>query len=51
MVVIEFPNRDSFEAWYSDPEYQEWKQLRLSKSYCTTVLAEGYVPEKANFVS
>jgi uncharacterized protein (DUF1330 family) len=44
-VVIEFPSREAFRAWYDSPEYQAVLPLRLGSVEGTLVVAEGFVPD------
>lgn len=41
-VVIEFPNRESAEAWYDSDAYQRILPHRLRHSIGTLVLIDGY---------
>ena len=41
MVLIEFPDKDAFEEWYTSPEYQRILQHRLNGATCDTVLVRG----------
>jgi uncharacterized protein (DUF1330 family) len=46
LVVIEFPSREAYWAFYRSPEYQEAMAFRQPSSEATFLLAEG-VPEGA----
>lgn len=42
MVILEFPDRASAEAWYNDSEYQRLSQYRRAASTkCRMILQEG----------
>ena len=41
MVVLEFPTRAQFEAWWNSPEYQPLRALRESASTGSLVVVEG----------
>jgi len=43
-VIIEFPNRDEFRAWYDSPAYREVLPLRLESVPGNMVVVEGFVP-------
>lgn len=43
-VILEFPSREAFRAWYDSPEYQAALPLRLESVAGTLVVAEGFVP-------
>ena len=43
-VVIEFPSKDDFWAWYNSPEYQEILSLRTDSVSGWVLIAEGFVP-------
>ena len=40
-VLISFPSREDFLAWYNSAEYQEILKYRLSASECDTILIQG----------
>jgi len=40
-VLIRFPSKEDFEAWYKSKEYQEILKYRLSASECDTILIQG----------
>lgn len=40
-VVIEFPNRESANAWFSSPEYQAIARYRRASATGDAVLVEG----------
>jgi len=40
-VMISFPSKEDFEAWYKSEEYQEILKYRLSASKCDTILIQG----------
>ena len=44
LVVLEFPSREAYDAFYNSPEYQEAVPYRRASSEATFLLAEG-VPE------
>ena len=44
-VLLEFPSREAFRAWYDSPEYQAVLPLRLQSVAGTLVVAEGFVPQ------
>ena len=41
MVILEFPDRASAEAWYNDAEYQRLAQFRRAASKGRMILQEG----------
>jgi len=41
LVLFRFPDRDSVEAFYSDPEYQPLKDLRHRVAKTNIVVVEG----------
>ena len=41
VVVLEFPDRDAFRAWYDSPAYQEIIGLRIGSTDGFAVLVEG----------
>lgn len=42
MVILEFPDRATAEAWYNDPEYQRLSEFRRAASTnCRMILQEG----------
>jgi uncharacterized protein (DUF1330 family) len=41
LIVIEFPDYEHAQQWYSSPAYQEILPLRRQHSVSTTFLAEG----------
>ena len=41
VVVLEFPDREAFNAWYESPAYQEIIGLRLRSTDGFAVLVEG----------
>ena len=41
VVVLEFPDRAAFRAWYDSPAYQEVIDLRLQSTHGFMVLVEG----------
>jgi len=43
-VIIEFPSRDEFRAWYDSPAYREVLPLRLESVPGNMVVVEGFVP-------
>jgi uncharacterized protein (DUF1330 family) len=42
-VILEFPTREAFRAWYESPAYQAVLGLRLQSVTGTFVLAKGFV--------
>ena len=40
-VLLEFPSRERFRAWYDSPEYQAILQLRLESVPGTLVVVDG----------
>lgn len=40
-VLLEFPSREAFRAWYDSPEYQAILPLRLESAPGTLVVVEG----------
>jgi uncharacterized protein (DUF1330 family) len=43
-VIIEFPSRDAFRAWYDSSAYQEVLPLRLNSVPGAVAVVEAYVP-------
>ena len=41
MVLIEFPDEESFRNWYDSPDYREILAHRLAGATCTFVLLHG----------
>lgn len=41
LVLVEFPSKNDADAFYDDPEYQPYKELRKKISSSDTVLFEG----------
>ena len=41
VVLLEFPSREAFRAWYDSPEYQAVLPLRLESAPGTMILVEG----------
>ncbi len=41
-VLIRFPSRDAFEAWYRSDAYQALLKYRLKGAHCDTILVKGY---------
>jgi len=46
-ILIEFPSREGFRAWYDSPAYRKVLQLRLDSVPGELVIAEGFVPPKS----
>lgn len=44
-VVIRFPSRAGFDAWYRSPAYEEIKRFRLAGAECDTILVRDKEPE------
>ena len=40
-VLIEFENKDEFNAWYDSPEYQSILKFRLMAADCDSILVKG----------
>ena len=40
-VLLEFPDRDAFDAWYQSDEYQELAAIRMAAAPGTFILVEG----------
>lgn len=40
-VLVEFPNREVFDAWYNSPEYKELAAMRMEAAPGTAILVEG----------
>jgi uncharacterized protein (DUF1330 family) len=40
-VLIRFPSKEDFEAWYYSARYQNILKYRLNSSKCDTILLEG----------
>jgi uncharacterized protein (DUF1330 family) len=43
LVIIEFPSIEAARAWYTSPEYEEAKELRLATSDSQLVLTDAGV--------
>ena len=43
-VLIEFPSKEDFRAWYDTPEYQEIIPLRKNAVSGWLLVADGFVP-------
>lgn len=43
-VILEFPSRESFRAWYDSPAYQEVLPLRLKSVPGALAVVDAYVP-------
>ena len=41
VVIIEFPTMADLEAWYADPEYQEWIGVRRRLTESRLIAVEG----------
>ncbi len=41
VVVVEFPNREAFAAWYADPEYAAPLAMRLKATRGIALLVDG----------
>jgi uncharacterized protein (DUF1330 family) len=46
-VIIEFPSREAFHAWYDSPEYQAVLPLRLRSAPGTLIVVEGLASASA----
>jgi uncharacterized protein (DUF1330 family) len=44
-VILEFPSRDAFRAWYDSEDYQAILPLRLESAPGTMILVNGFPPE------
>ena len=44
-VIVEFPDRDVFDAWYQSEEYQELAEIRMAAAPGTFILVEGVTPD------
>ncbi|GAB4345992.1 MAG: DUF1330 domain-containing protein [Gammaproteobacteria bacterium] len=42
LVIIRFPSKADFEAFYNSPEYQKVRQIRLPVSDMVMIGVEGY---------
>jgi uncharacterized protein (DUF1330 family) len=40
-VILEFPSREAFRAWYDSPDYQEILPLRLQSTPGTLIVVDG----------
>lgn len=40
-VIVEFPTREAFRAWYDSPEYQAILPMRLGAAPGTLIVANG----------
>ena len=40
-VIVEFPTREAFRAWYDSPEYQAILPVRLDAAPGTLIVANG----------
>jgi uncharacterized protein (DUF1330 family) len=43
-VIIEFPSREAFRAWYDSPAYQDVLPLRLNSVPGALAVVDAYVP-------
>jgi uncharacterized protein (DUF1330 family) len=44
-AVIKFDSEEALYDWYNDPEYQQWRALRLrSTTNATLLIAKEFVP-------
>ena len=41
VVVVEFPSREDFHAWYADPEYAGPLAMRLKATHGIALLVDG----------
>lgn len=46
MVIIEFPDRASAEAWYNDPEYQRLSEFRRAATTSTRMILQEGRPDQ-----
>lgn len=44
VVIIEFPDRDAFRAWYDSPAYQAIIGMRLASTDGFAVLVDSFAP-------
>ena len=42
VVVVEFPSREAFHAWYADPEYARPLAMRLKATHGIALLVDGH---------
>lgn len=47
-VLIQFDNKEDFNAWYHSEEYQDILKHRLFASECDTILIQGKQVEQKN---
>lgn len=47
-VILEFPSREAFRAWYDSPEYQAILPMRLNSTPGTFIVANGFDPPAAS---
>jgi uncharacterized protein (DUF1330 family) len=40
-VIVKFPGKAEFDAWYYSDEYQQILKYRLNAAHCDTILVEG----------
>jgi uncharacterized protein (DUF1330 family) len=40
-VIVKFPGKEEFDAWYYSDEYQQILKHRLNAAHCDTILVEG----------
>ncbi|HEY5622463.1 MAG TPA: DUF1330 domain-containing protein [Gammaproteobacteria bacterium] len=43
VIILEFPNKQALEAFYNDPEYAPYRQLRQAVTESRLVAVEGCV--------
>lgn len=43
-IIVEFPDRDVFDAWYQSDDYQPLAEMRMKAAPGTMILVEG-VPD------
>jgi SAM-dependent methyltransferase len=44
-VIVEFADREQARRWYSSPEYEPLKALRVAGTRCNAVFIEGVTPQ------
>jgi len=44
LVVLEFPDLERAQSWWSSPEYRPARDLRRQTSHCRMILIEGVPP-------
>lgn len=44
-VLMEFPDRDVFDAWYESDEYKPLAEMRMAAAPGTLIVVEGFNPD------